>query len=79
MLTSLSTGKHPTFPTCESGVAKLMSAGHVKDWGDTRRTCYLVGYSKTPLGYRVYIPELKTEIISVHCIFEEVIPERDEE
>ncbi len=39
----------------------------------------MVGYSETPLGYRVYIPELRTKIISVHCIFDEVIPERDQE
>ena len=37
-----------------------------KDWGDTTRTGYLVGYSETPLGYKVYIPELRTEMISVH-------------
>ncbi len=50
-----------------------------KDWGDTTRTGYLVGYSETPLGYRVFIPELDTEMISVHCIFNEVIPDRDAE
>jgi hypothetical protein len=50
-----------------------------KNWGDTTRTGYLVGYSETPLGYRVYIPELRTEMIIVHCIFDEAIPERDEE
>ena len=50
-----------------------------KDWGDTTRTGYLVGYSETPLGYKVFIPELHTEMISVHCIFNEVIPDRNEE
>ena len=46
---------------------------------DTTRTGYLVGYSETPLGYKVFIPELQTEMISVHCIFNEVIPDRNEE
>jgi hypothetical protein len=50
-----------------------------KGLGDTTRTGYLEGYSETPLRYRVYIPELRTELISVYCIFDEVIPERDEE
>jgi hypothetical protein len=50
-----------------------------KDWGDTTCTGYLVGYSETPLGYRVYIPELRTEMVSVHCIFDEVIPDRENE
>jgi hypothetical protein len=49
-----------------------------KDWGDTTRV-YLVGYSETPLGYRVYIPELRTEMTSVHCIFDEMIPDRESE
>ncbi len=38
-----------------------------------------MGYSETPLSYRVYILELRTEMVSVHCIFDEAIPERDEE
>ncbi len=48
-----------------------------KDWGYTTRTAYLVGYSETPLGYRVYIPELRIEMIGVHCIFDEMIPDRE--
>jgi hypothetical protein len=50
-----------------------------KDWGDTTRTGYLVEYSETPLGFKVFIAELQTEMVSVHCIFNEVIPERYEE
>jgi hypothetical protein len=51
----------------------------LKGLGDTTRTGYLIGYSETPLGYKVFIPELQTEIIRVHCIFNEVIPDRNEE
>jgi hypothetical protein len=50
-----------------------------KDLGDTTKTGYLVGYSETLLEYRVYIAELRTKMISVHCIFDEVIPDRESE
>ncbi len=39
-----------------------------KKWGDTTRTGYLVAYSETPQGYKVFIPELQTEMVSVHCM-----------
>jgi hypothetical protein len=60
---------------CKTYVRRPRDALRI-DWGDTTRTGYLIGYSETPLGYRVYIPELRTEMISVHCIFDEVIPDR---
>lgn len=41
---------------------------------------YLIGYSvEGEIGYKIWVPSLKEVIISVHCNFNEVIPEYREE
>ena len=34
-----------------------------------------VGYSRTPIGYKVYVPELNEIITTVHVTFNEVLPD----
>ena len=50
-----------------------------KDWSETTRTGFLIGYSETPKGYKVYIPDTQSIMYSVHCAFNEVIPTYREE
>ncbi len=81
---SLFTEKHQMFWICVFGDARRTFGDQEKrllqkDWKDTTRTGYLVGYSETSLGYKLFVSELQTEMICVHWIFNEVIPDRDEE
>ena len=45
-----------------------------KDWSDRSRVGALMGYSETPLGWIVYVPELDKMVTSVHVRFNEEIP-----
>jgi hypothetical protein len=38
-----------------------------------------MGVSEQPVGFRIFIPALGKEIVTVYCIFDENIPSRDEE
>jgi hypothetical protein len=50
-----------------------------KDFSETTKTGFLLGYSDTPKGYKVFIPDTNSIMYSVHCAFNEEIPERGEE
>jgi hypothetical protein len=50
-----------------------------KDFGEKGYEGYYVGVSEQPVGFRIFIPALGEEIVTVHCIFDENIPSRDEE
>ena len=50
-----------------------------KDFGEKAYEGIFVGYSKRPIGWKVYIPSLEKEMTSVFVQFDEKIPERSEE
>ena len=46
-----------------------------KDFSSKVMSGFLVGYSRTPIGYKVFVPELNDVITTVHVIFNEIIPD----
>lgn len=52
-----------------------------KDWQDKARTGYFVAYSfeNGPLGYKVYLPSRQDTVTSIHVLFDENIPTREED
>jgi hypothetical protein len=51
-----------------------------KDLSEKVYSGYLIGYSvEREIGYKIWVPSLKEIVISVHCNFNEVIPEYREE
>ena len=51
-----------------------------KDLSEKVYSGYLIGYSvDKEIGYKIWVPSLKEVVISVHCNFNEVIPEYREE
>jgi hypothetical protein len=51
-----------------------------KDLSDKTYSGYFIGYStEGEIGYKIWVPSLKEVVISIHCNFNEVIPDyRDE-
>ena len=51
-----------------------------KDLSEKTYNGYLVGYSDSgEIGYKIWVPSLKEIVISIHCNFNEVIPDYTEE
>ena len=51
-----------------------------KDWRDKTLSGYFMGYStEGEMGYKIYVPELKSVVVGVNCVFNEVIPTYYEE
>jgi hypothetical protein len=52
-----------------------------KDWQDKARIGYFVGYSLNDgaLGYKIYLPSKEDTVTSIHVLFDENIPTREEE
>jgi hypothetical protein len=51
-----------------------------KDWRDKTLSGYFMGYStEGEMGYKIYVPELKSVVVGVNCVFNEVIPTYTEE
>ena len=46
-----------------------------KDFTSKVMSGFHVGYSRTPIGYKVFVPELNDIITTVHVTFNEVIPD----
>jgi hypothetical protein len=46
-----------------------------KDFTSKMMSGFHVGYSRTPIGYKVFVPELNDIITTVHVTFNEVIPD----
>ena len=46
-----------------------------KDWSDRSKVGFLIGYSRTPIGWIIYIPALGSCVTSIHVKFNEDIPE----
>ena len=46
-----------------------------KDFDDKAYSGFLVGYAQENTGYMIFVPELDTVIVSVHVVFNEVIPD----
>jgi hypothetical protein len=46
-----------------------------KDFSSKMMSGFHIGYSRTPIGYKVFVPELNDIITTVHVTFNEVIPD----
>mmetsp|Transcript_25719 Transcript_25719/g.48242 ORF Transcript_25719/g.48242 Transcript_25719/m.48242 type:complete len:863 (-) Transcript_25719:324-2912(-) len=46
-----------------------------KDFDDKAYSGFLVGYAEQNTGYRIFVPALDKTIVSVHVIFNEIIPD----
>jgi hypothetical protein len=46
-----------------------------KDFDDKAYSGFLVGYAEENTGYLVFVPELNKVIVSVHVVFNEIIPD----
>jgi hypothetical protein len=46
-----------------------------KDFDDKAYSGFLVGYAQENTGYLIFIPSLDKIIVSVHVVFNEVIPD----
>ena len=54
---------------------KIPRSYHRKDFSSKMMSGFHVGYSRTPIGYKVFVPELNDIITTVHVTFNEVIPD----
>jgi hypothetical protein len=54
----------------------IPKADRRKDWEDKAMVGHFIGYSKTKIGYKILLQD--TEVTSVHVLFDESIPPRDE-
>jgi hypothetical protein len=50
-------------------------AERLKDMDDKAYTGFLVGYSEQNTGYIIFVPALNKTIVSVHVVFNEIIPD----
>ena len=46
-----------------------------KDFDDKAYSGFLVGYAQQNTGYMIFIPSLDKIIVSVHVVFNEIIPD----
>ena len=46
-----------------------------KDFDEKAYTGFLVGYSQQNTGYLVFVPALDKIVVSVHVVFNEIIPD----
>ena len=65
---------------CKAYVRKNRTDIH-KDWQDKAKIGYFVAYSfdDGALGYKVYLPSKDSTVTSIHVLFDENIPTREEE
>ena len=65
---------------CKAYVRKNRTDIH-KDWQDKARIGYFVAYSfdDGALGYKVFLPSKDDTVTSIHVLFDENIPTREEE
>jgi hypothetical protein len=59
--------------------AKIPRSYQRKEFSEKVISGFHVGYSRTPIGYKVFVPELNDIIITVHVTFNEVIPDYTDE
>ena len=50
-----------------------------KDFSEKGYQGFYMGVSEQPIGYKIFVPALNQQVVTVHCIFDENIPSRDEE
>ena len=59
---------------CKCYVLKPI-AERKKDFDDKAYSGFLVGYGEQNTGYLVFVPELNKAVVSVHVVFNEIIPD----